>query len=181
MPEGETAPNIILPEDLLPAADIEQLLDESESESEEEDPIVICDCKRLTMEYEDVFDPDLSRELPSNEKMDEMILQYQDARDHCTICPALEEPNEAGCTCEKFERFRADVLRCQHYYIIEYYSAENIPSTELEWYYQRDRCQGCKERRKKKVLCYRKWTKDGRTFRIADYLPNSYDRYRYSS
>ena len=132
------------------------------------------------MSFEDLFDPEISPELPTNEKMDEMILQYQEARDHCTICPALEEPNEEGCTCEKFERFRADVLRCSQHPLIEYYLAENIPSTELEWYYQRDRCLSCKERRKKKVLCYRKWTKEGRTFRIADYLPNSYDRYPYS-
>ena len=180
MPEREIETYKILPEDLLPASDIEQPLEEPESESEAEDPIVICDCKRLTMSYEDLFDEEISPELPTNEKLDEIILQYQEARDHCTICPALEEPNEDGCTCEKFERFRADVLRCRQDYIIVYYFAENIPSTELEWYYQRDRCLCCKERRKKKVLCYRKWSKDGRTFRIADYLPNSYDRYPYS-
>ena len=67
----------------------------------------------------------------------------------------------------------------EHTLILFYYNGDKIPSTEMEWYYQRDRCNGCTERRKKKVLCYRKWTKDGSTFRIQDYLPNSYDRYQY--
>ena len=78
-----------------------------------------------------------------------------------------------------FEKHRANVLRCRHDNRFQYYNGDCIPSTELEWYYQRDRCYDCKERRKKRVLCYRKWTKDGQTFRIQDYIPNSYDRYPY--
>ena len=172
-------PKLILAEDLHPSADFLEALDETESETKEENIIEACECKRLIKKYEDLFDPQISPELPTNDKMDVMKQQYQEARDRCTICPAIEEQNEEGCTCEKSEIHRADVLRREKYPKCFYFYAENIPSTELEWYYQRDRCSACKVRRKKKVLCYRKWTKEERTFRIADYLPGSYDRYHY--
>ena len=181
MPEREIIPRIIIPEDEIQSQDSEQPPENADSESEAEGDPEVCNCEHVIKEYEDLFDPDLNPELPTNEIMDEMFLKYQQARDLCTKCPASDEENEEGCSCEKFEIIRANVLRRRNAYIIEYYSPDYIPSTELEWYYRRDRCRGCKERRKKKVLCYRKWTKDGRTFRISDYLPNSYDRYPYSS
>ena len=56
MPEREIEPYKILNEDLLPASDIDQPLDDTDSESEAADPLVICDCKRLTISYEDLFD-----------------------------------------------------------------------------------------------------------------------------
>ena len=181
MPEREIIARIIIHEDEIQSQDSEQPPDNAESESEGECDPEVCDCNRVITEYEDLFDPDLNPELPTNEKMDEMFLKYQKARDLCSQCPSFDEENEEGCSCERFEKIRANVLRSRNVYIIEYYSADYIPSTELEWYYRRDGCRGCKERRKKKVLCYRKWTKDGRTFLISDYLPNSYDRYPYSS
>jgi len=149
----------------------------SKSESQSKDQI--CECKRVIKNFEELFDPDLNSQLPTNDKMDEMICQYKHAREHCTLCSTLDAPNRQSCTCERFEKHRTNVLRCRKGNIEQYYNGDNIPSTEMEWYYQRDRCNGCMERRKKKVLCYRKWTKDGQTFRIQDYLPNSYDRYQY--
>ena len=47
MPEIEIEPYKIINEDLLPAAEIDQPEEEPESESEAEDPIEICECKRV--------------------------------------------------------------------------------------------------------------------------------------
>ena len=154
----------------------ENMLD-SNSESEVKD--LNCECKRIIQYFEELFDPDFNSKLPTNEKMDEIIGQYKHARVNCPQCSALDDQHAPTCSCEGYEKHRANVLRCRHDNMLQYFSGYNIPSTELEWYYQRDRCPSCKERRKKKILCYRKWTKDGRTFRIQDYVPNSYDRFQY--
>ena len=173
IPKGQEATKTYKPENLLKTENsIETCSKRSENKA-------LCECKRVMVDYEDLFDPDINSQLPTNEKMDEMISQYQHVRANCSQCSARDEKAELSCTCEHFEKHRANVLRCRHDNILPYYNGDYIPSTELEWYYQRDRCHACKERRKKRVLCYRKWTKDGQPFRIQDYIPNSYDRYPY--
>jgi len=171
-PKCKVGPLLFKPEDWhVP----ENMLD---SNSESKLKVLNCECKQVINEFEHLFDPDKNCQVPTNDKMDEMIRKYQEARAKCTECSGLDEQREQSCTCDRFEKLRANVLRCSHG-VDQYYHAYNIPSTELEWYYQRDRCRACKERRKKRFLCYRKWTKEGRTFRIQDYIPNSCDRYQY--
>ena len=68
MPEREIIPRIIIPEDEIQSQDSEQPPDNAESESEEECNPEVCDCKWVIKDYEDLFDPDLNPELPTNEK-----------------------------------------------------------------------------------------------------------------
>ena len=98
MPEREIIPRIIIHENEIQSQDSDQPTENAESESEGEADPEVCDCKRVIKDYEDLFDPDLNPELPTNEKMDEMFLKYQQARDLCTKCPVFDEENEEACS-----------------------------------------------------------------------------------
>ena len=63
----------------------------SKSESESKDQI--CECKQVLKNFEELFDPSLKTQLPSNDKMDETICQYKQVREHCTLCSALDTSN----------------------------------------------------------------------------------------
>ncbi len=102
MPEREILPRIIIPEAEIKFQDSDHPPDNAESESEGACDPEVCGCKQIIKDYEDLFDPDLNPELPTNEKMDEMFLKYELARDLCTKCPAFDEENEEACSCERF-------------------------------------------------------------------------------
>ena len=79
--------------------------------------------KIIIIEYEGLVDQDLNAQLPTNEIMDDVIGKNKHVREQCTIC-----------SCEKFEKYRSNVRRCDTRNIIQLFYRDNILSTEVEWY-----------------------------------------------